>query len=66
MLIEFLIVCSVLKDKEVEIVFEFNGLGDWVVYDTGDSGFRLIDGEIWYSTDMGASFCHVRNINNLR
>ena len=39
MLIEFLIVCYVLKDKEVEIVFEFNGLGDWVVYDTGDSGF---------------------------
>ena len=29
----------VLKDKEVEIVFEFNGLGDWVIYDTGDSGF---------------------------
>lgn len=39
MLIEFLIVCYVLKDKEVEIVFEFNGLGDWVVYDTGDFGF---------------------------
>jgi len=39
LLIEFLIVCYVLKDKEVEIVFEFNGLGDWVVYDTGDSGF---------------------------
>ena len=33
------IVCYVLKDKEVEIVFEFNGLGDWVVYDTGESGF---------------------------
>ena len=30
-----------LKDKEVEIVFEFNGLGDWVVYDTGDSGFLV-------------------------
>ena len=24
--------------------------------------FRLIDGEIWYSTDMGASFCHVSKI----
>lgn len=29
----------VLKDKEVEIVFKFNGMGDWVIYDTGDSGF---------------------------
>ena len=29
----------VLKDEEVEIVFQFNGLGDWVIYDTGDSGF---------------------------
>lgn len=25
----------VLKDKEVEIVFKFNGMGDWVIYDTG-------------------------------
>ena len=24
---------------EVEVVFKFNGLGDWVIYDTGDSGF---------------------------
>ena len=29
----------VLKDEEVEIVFQFYGLGDWVIYDTGDSGF---------------------------
>ena len=29
----------VLKDEEVEIVFKFNGLGDWVIYDMGDSGF---------------------------
>ena len=29
----------VLKDKEVEIVFKFNGMGDWVIYDTGDSWF---------------------------
>lgn len=36
---EFLIVYYVLKDKEVEVVFKFNGLGDWVIYDTGDSGF---------------------------
>nr|YP_006702560.1 NADH dehydrogenase subunit 6 [Kobus leche]AFR24927.1 NADH dehydrogenase subunit 6 [Kobus leche] len=38
-LMEFMMVYYVLKDKEVEIVFEFNGLGDWVIYDTGDSGF---------------------------
>lgn len=24
--------------------------------------FRLIDGRVWYSTDMGASFCHVNKI----
>ena len=28
---EFFMVYYVLKDKEVEIVFEFNGLGDWEV-----------------------------------
>lgn len=39
LLMEFLIVYYVLKDKEVEIVFKFNGIGDWVIYDTGDSGF---------------------------
>nr|AKS27393.1 NADH dehydrogenase subunit 6 [Capra hircus] len=39
LLMEFLMVYYVLKDKEVEIVFEFNGMGDWVIYDTGDSGF---------------------------
>ena len=39
LLMEFLMVYYVLKDKEVEIVFKFNGMGDWVIYDTGDSGF---------------------------
>lgn len=39
LLMEFLMVYYVLKDEEVKIVFEFNGLGDWVIYDTGDSGF---------------------------
>nr|AOT99166.1 NADH dehydrogenase subunit 6 [Bison bison bison] len=39
LLMEFSMVYYVLKDKEVEIVFEFNGLGDWVIYDTGDFGF---------------------------
>nr|YP_007625157.1 NADH dehydrogenase subunit 6 [Oreamnos americanus]ACI24573.1 NADH dehydrogenase subunit 6 [Oreamnos americanus] len=39
LLMEFLMVWYVLGDKEVEIVFKFNGMGDWVIYDTGDSGF---------------------------
>ena len=39
LLMEFLIVYYVLKDKEVEVVFKFNGMGDWVIYDTGYSGF---------------------------
>lgn len=39
LLMEFFMVYYVLKDKEVEVVFEFYGLGDWVIYDTGDSGF---------------------------
>nr|QUJ09864.1 NADH dehydrogenase subunit 6 [Tremarctos ornatus]CAQ68480.1 NADH dehydrogenase subunit 6 [Tremarctos ornatus] len=39
LLSELLVVCCVLKDDEVEIVFKFNGVGDWVIYDTGDSGF---------------------------
>nr|ACZ61154.1 NADH dehydrogenase subunit 6 [Capra hircus]ACZ61167.1 NADH dehydrogenase subunit 6 [Capra hircus] len=39
LLMEFLMVYYVLKDKEVEIVFKFNGMGDWVIYDTGDSWF---------------------------
>nr|AJG02844.1 NADH dehydrogenase subunit 6 [Odocoileus virginianus] len=39
LLMEIMMVCYVLKDEEVEIVFQFNGLGDWVIYDTGDSGF---------------------------
>nr|QOQ85244.1 NADH dehydrogenase subunit 6 [Phocoena dioptrica]QOQ85257.1 NADH dehydrogenase subunit 6 [Phocoena dioptrica] len=36
---EFLVVFCVLGEEEVSFVFEFNGLGDWVIYDTGDSGF---------------------------
>ena len=39
LLMEVMMVYYVLKDEEVEIVFQFNGLGDWVIYDTGDSGF---------------------------
>ena len=39
LLMEAIMVYYVLKDEQLEIVFQFNGLGDWVIYDTGDSGF---------------------------
>nr|YP_009253024.1 NADH dehydrogenase subunit 6 [Arctotherium sp.]ANA91297.1 NADH dehydrogenase subunit 6 [Arctotherium sp.] len=39
LLSELLVVYYALKDDGVEIVFKFNGMGDWVIYDTGDSGF---------------------------
>ena len=27
------------EDVKLELVLNFNGEGDWVIYDTGDSGF---------------------------
>ena len=39
LIIEFLMVLYVLKDEEVEVVSKFNGLGDWVIYDTGYLSF---------------------------
>nr|AVK94086.1 NADH dehydrogenase subunit 6 [Sus scrofa cristatus]AVK94099.1 NADH dehydrogenase subunit 6 [Sus scrofa cristatus] len=39
LMMEFCMVYYALKEEEVEIIFKFNGLGDWVIYDTGDSGF---------------------------
>nr|AAQ95098.1 NADH dehydrogenase subunit 6 [Mirounga angustirostris] len=39
LLSELLLACYILKDGEVDVVFEFNGMGDWVIYDTGDLGF---------------------------
>nr|BAU67771.1 NADH dehydrogenase subunit 6 [Lutra lutra] len=41
LLSELLTACYILKgdDIEVEVVLKFNGAGDWVIYDTGDSGF---------------------------
>ena len=30
--------------------------------DIDNTWFRLMDGEIWYNTDRGASFCHVSKI----
>lgn len=26
------------KNEQVEVVFKFNGLEDWAIYDAGDSG----------------------------
>nr|YP_007626548.1 NADH dehydrogenase subunit 6 [Potamochoerus porcus]AEP22025.1 NADH dehydrogenase subunit 6 [Potamochoerus porcus] len=39
LMMELCMVCYALKEEEVKVIFEFNGLGDWVIYDTGDSGF---------------------------
>nr|YP_009630842.1 NADH dehydrogenase subunit 6 [Mesoplodon bidens]QBS32929.1 NADH dehydrogenase subunit 6 [Mesoplodon bidens] len=39
LVVEFLVVLCVLENEKMEFVFEFNGVGDWVIYDTGDSGF---------------------------
>nr|YP_007626587.1 NADH dehydrogenase subunit 6 [Pudu puda]AEP22077.1 NADH dehydrogenase subunit 6 [Pudu puda] len=39
LLMEAMMIFYVMKDEEIEVVFQFNGLGDWVIYDTGDSGF---------------------------
>nr|UAV88442.1 NADH dehydrogenase subunit 6 [Camelidae sp. PDM-2021]UAV88637.1 NADH dehydrogenase subunit 6 [Camelidae sp. PDM-2021]UAV88702.1 NADH dehydrogenase subunit 6 [Camelidae sp. PDM-2021]UAV88741.1 NADH dehydrogenase subunit 6 [Camelidae sp. PDM-2021] len=39
LVVEMLMVVYVLKGEEVNFIFKFNGMGDWVVYDTGDSGF---------------------------
>lgn len=39
LVVEFLVMLYVLENEKLEFVFEFNGLGDWVIYDMGDSGF---------------------------
>lgn len=38
LVVEMVIAVYVLKGEEVELIFKFNGLGDWVIYDMGDSG----------------------------
>nr|YP_007626028.1 NADH dehydrogenase subunit 6 [Hexaprotodon liberiensis]AEP21206.1 NADH dehydrogenase subunit 6 [Hexaprotodon liberiensis] len=38
LVMEFLAVLYVLKEGEVELVFKFSGLGDWVVYSMSDFG----------------------------
>lgn len=36
---EVVLLLYVLKEGDVELVLEFNDLGDWVVYDVEDFGF---------------------------
>lgn len=36
--IEFLLVLYVLVGEKLEVIFEFNEVGDWAIYDTGDWG----------------------------
>nr|QST17217.1 NADH dehydrogenase subunit 6 [Delphinapterus leucas]QST17282.1 NADH dehydrogenase subunit 6 [Delphinapterus leucas]QST17295.1 NADH dehydrogenase subunit 6 [Delphinapterus leucas]QST17347.1 NADH dehydrogenase subunit 6 [Delphinapterus leucas]QST17360.1 NADH dehydrogenase subunit 6 [Delphinapterus leucas] len=38
LVVEFLVVLYILWGEKASFVFEFNGLGDWVVYDVGESG----------------------------
>lgn len=38
LVMEVVLVITVFKDDELGFIFEFNNMGDWVVYDTGDSG----------------------------
>ena len=34
-LIELAVIIYILKDEEVGSVFQFNGMEDWVIYNTG-------------------------------
>nr|YP_006702496.1 NADH dehydrogenase subunit 6 [Uropsilus sp. 1 FT-2014]AFL65631.1 NADH dehydrogenase subunit 6 [Uropsilus sp. 1 FT-2014] len=36
---ELLFMGYLASDEKLEIILNFNGQGDWVIYDTGDSGF---------------------------
>lgn len=38
LVMEIVLVITVFKDDELGFIFEFNNMGDWVIYDTGDSG----------------------------
>nr|YP_009755008.1 NADH dehydrogenase subunit 6 [Rousettus lanosus]QIP53290.1 NADH dehydrogenase subunit 6 [Rousettus lanosus] len=39
LVMEVALVSYVLKEETIELLFEFNSLGDWVVYDVEDFGF---------------------------
>nr|QEI26120.1 NADH dehydrogenase subunit 6 [Myotis dasycneme] len=36
LMMEFLLVLYVLVGEKLEVIFEFNNMGDWAVYNTGD------------------------------
>nr|AOV84119.1 NADH dehydrogenase subunit 6 [Physeter catodon] len=64
LVVEFLMMAYVLEGGEVEVVSGFNGLGDWVVCDVGDSGFSGGEAEgvaalysygVWLMVVMGWS-----------
>lgn len=38
LVVEFLLVLYVLVVEKLEVVFEFNEIGDWAIYDVGDFG----------------------------
>lgn len=38
LIMEAVLVLCVLKGDGINIMFEFSGMGDWVIYDVGDSG----------------------------
>lgn len=39
LIIEVVLIFSILSGGDLEVVYEFNDIGDWVVYDTSDFGF---------------------------
>lgn len=39
LIIEVVLIFSMLSGGDLEVVYEFNDIGDWVVYDTSDFGF---------------------------
>lgn len=38
LVMEVVVVLSVLKGEGLSVMLEFSGIGDWVIYDVGDSG----------------------------
>nr|YP_010455619.1 NADH dehydrogenase subunit 6 [Molossus molossus]UUA63289.1 NADH dehydrogenase subunit 6 [Molossus molossus]UUA63432.1 NADH dehydrogenase subunit 6 [Molossus molossus] len=39
LIMEVVLIFSMLSGGDLEVVYEFNDIGDWVVYDTSDFGF---------------------------
>nr|YP_009228280.1 NADH dehydrogenase subunit 6 [Pipistrellus coromandra]AKL78841.1 NADH dehydrogenase subunit 6 [Pipistrellus coromandra] len=38
LIVEFLLIAYMLVGEKLELIYEFNEMGDWAVYDTGESG----------------------------